>query len=1154
MSIALFGGLKIRLDGRDLTGLLPGRQGRALIAHLTLNRHRSISRDELLDVLWPERPPASPEAALSSVLAKVRRALEPATIDGRHALTLRLPEGAQIDVETLDAQIERAERALADADATTALASAQAALALLAQPLLPDLDGAWIEPWRERFGDLTPRALDTAARAGIALGARRLPSAERAAASLVKLEPFREGGYALLMRAQAEQGNAAEALRTFEQLRSLLRDELGASPSAPLIALHESLLRAQEQAPGVPPIAAQTTDRVLPAATVQMIGGAFVGRDEHVQRLRARWASCHPGPSQLVLLVGEAGVGKSRLAAEFADEVHANGGTVLYGRADEEALLPHQSFVEALRHLITHADSTLLAALEPDRDILSRLLPDLAAGAPERDAGAHGAEDTMRYRLFEAVATLLCAATSRSPVLLILDDLDWADKPTHLLLRHLFRHPLLTGLLVIGTVRHRSLGSEHALVDLVTDLRRERRYDRLTLPGLDEAATRALVADRLGRDVTPDFVRRLGEQTEGNAFFIEETIRALIEQGLASGEIVTATSLERIGVPEGVAQIVGRRIRHLSPLAQEALTAASVVGRHFRLAVVARLIDVAPERVMGALEESMASGLVLELSDSVDVFSFSHALVREALYGSLSVSRRVRLHHGVADALEGLARSADINPAELAHHFLLARHFAGAGPARRYSIAAGDRATQLLAYEEAVAHYTQAAALFDDDEAARCEVLLALGRAQWRAGHDSARDTFRTAADSAVRRRDRDQLARAALGHSARYHESEYAGPSSHELLDAAIAAVGDGDSPRRVLLLSRLAGNLAFAAEQRDRAAQVSAEGLAMARRLGDENLVLAALMARHATRLDVCHLDERLALSEEFIGLCPGHREMLVERCHWRLYDLLEHGDVDGALAEQPRLEGARAGVAPAAVAQRGAGLARAVGRDGRRRRARRALRRGMPALRPASRPEGCGEHMGRQAGDAPPPPRPARRAVLRGATARSRRRAQDRLAQRARADPRRNRRRGGGPGDPPRRAGRVRRRAAPVLAHEHRDAQRAVRPIAGRRRRRAALRGAAAVRALQRRRRLLVVLGTGGAVARPARRHRRRRAAGRATRARGAGAHTGDAGPAAHGRAREPRHANSRLVTALGAAPCCRCAQAPSQSGAQGGSIVR
>ena len=904
MSLALFGGLKIRLDGRDLTELLPGRQGRALTAYLTLNRERSVSRDELLNILWPARPPASPEAALSSVLAKVRRALAPGTIHGRRALTLLLPDDAQIDVETLGARIERAERALAEADATTALASAQAALEVLAQPLLPDLEGEWIEPWRQRFGDLTPRALDTAARAGLALGASRLPSAERAAGSLVRLEPFREGGYALLMQAQAGQGNVAEALRTFEQLRAFLRDELGASPSAPLIALHESLLREQQALPA-PLVTPAQADRALPLATAQMTGGAFVGRREHLQRLRTRWAQCQAGQSRLTLLVGEAGVGKSRLAAEFAEQVHADGGTVLYGRADEEALLPHQAFVEALRHLITHADSALETALETEREILSRLLPDLASGPAEPDAAVQGADDAMRYRLFEAVAALLCAATSRAPVLLILDDLDWADKPTHLLLRHLLRHPQLTRLLVIGTV-HSSFGREHALVDLLTDLRRERRYDRLTLPGLDDAATQALVADRLGRDVTPDFIRRLREQTEGNAFFIEETIRALVEHGVSDGEPATAAALERIGVPEGVAQIVGRRISHLSPLAEDALTAACVVGRHFRLAIVARLVGEAPERVMGALEESMASGLVFELPDSIDVFSFSHALVREALYGRLSVSRRVRLHHGVAEALEGLARSESVNPAELAYHFLLARHFTGPGPARRYSIAAGARATELLAYEEAVEHYAQAAALFDDDdEAARCEVLLALGRAQWRAGHDGARHTFRTAADCAARRGDGDQLARAALGHSARYHESGYAGPSSHELLDEAIAAVGDGDSPRRVLLLSRLAGNVAFTAEQHERAERLSAEALAMARRLGEESLLVAALMARHATLLHVGHLDERLALSEEFMELCAGHRELLVERCHWRLYDLLEHSDAGAALAEQPRLD---------------------------------------------------------------------------------------------------------------------------------------------------------------------------------------------------------------------------------------------------------
>jgi hypothetical protein len=306
---------------------------------------------------------------------------------------------------------------------------------------------------------------------------------------------------------------------------------------------------------------------------------------------------------------------------------------------------------------------------------------------------------------------------------------------------------------------------------------------------------------------------------------------------------------------------------------------------------------------MSVLEESMAAGLVLEAADRVDVFAFSHALVRDVLYRQLSVSRRVRLHHNVAEALEAVAERESVSPAELAHHFLLARHFTGPDPARRYAIAAGDRATELLAYEEAVEHYKQAVALFDDDaEQERCEVLLALGRAQWRAGDDAAKLTFRTIADSANRRGDAEQLARAALGHGARYYES---GSSGRELLEAALAAFGGGDSARRVLLLSRLAGNVGFVAEEPDRASELSAEGIAMARRLGDEELLLAALLARHATLLHVRHLDERLELSEEFMRLRAARPELMAERHQWRLYDLLESSDVEAARAEQPQLD---------------------------------------------------------------------------------------------------------------------------------------------------------------------------------------------------------------------------------------------------------
>ncbi len=540
---------------------------------------------------------------------------------------------------------------------------------------------------------------------------------------------------------------------------------------------------------------------------------------------------------------------------------------------------------------------------EQDREILCRLLPDLAppGGAP---AATSGNDDTLRYRLFEAVASLLRAASDRSPLLLVLDDLHWSDKPTLLLLRHLLRHQQLTNTLIVGTFRPVEVGRDHPLLSLLGDLHRERRYDRLIVPGLDDAATRALVADRLGRPVTAKFIRRLRQQTEGNAFFIEETIRALVESGLSADEAISDGELERVGVPEGVAEIVGRRVSNLSELAAETLTAASVAGRTFRLAIVAEIVGETPVRVMGALEESMEAGLVREDPERIDVFAFTQALVREVLYDRISLSRRVRLHRSVAEALEILARAGAVNPAELAHHFLAARQVTGPDPARRYAIAAGDRATELLAYEEAVEHYRQAATLCrDDDEPARCDVLLSLGRAQWRAGSDDARGTFRSAAASAARRGDADQLVRAALGHGARYHESGYAG-ARHELLEQALAAVGSGDSAHRVLLLSRLAGNAAFAAGQRERAEDASAEALAIARRLGDESLLLAGLRARHSTLLHVRHLDERLRLSAELMELDVESRESLAERRHWRLYDLLESADIDAAHDEHRAL----------------------------------------------------------------------------------------------------------------------------------------------------------------------------------------------------------------------------------------------------------
>src|SRR4051794_12318693 len=222
--ITVFGELTVEISGRLVTPELPGRQGRALLAYLVLHHPRPVSRDALVAVMWPSDPPAAPEAALSSLLAKVRRAVGPELITGRELLRFEPPADMEIDARELDELIERAESALAE-QAAAALDASQAALAVLGQPLLPCLASDWIETWRQHFDELRQRALATAAEAALNLGGRHLATAERAAGALVEADPFREGHYALLMQTQARRGDIAEALRTFERLRVLLREE-----------------------------------------------------------------------------------------------------------------------------------------------------------------------------------------------------------------------------------------------------------------------------------------------------------------------------------------------------------------------------------------------------------------------------------------------------------------------------------------------------------------------------------------------------------------------------------------------------------------------------------------------------------------------------------------------------------------------------------------------------------------------------------------------------------------------------------------------------------------------------------------------------------------------------------------------------------------
>jgi DNA-binding SARP family transcriptional activator len=877
--IELCGALTVEIDGRRVEEELPGRQGRLLFAYLALNRDRPVRRDELVDVVWDEHPPGSPDAGLAALLTRVRRALGPEAIEGRGGVRLVLPE-VRLDVEEASAAAAEAESALGEGDARSAAEHARAALALFERELLAELSGRWVDERRAELEALRSDALETLARAALRLGPSELPAAERAARTLIQREPYRESGYAVLMEALAAHGNLAEALRVYDRLRVLLRDELGATPAPHITALNERLLTQSEPAAApaqAPPAASGAAAAVpLPAVVERREERPFVGRARELALLRERWDATPAGEGAFVVLAGEPGVGKTRLAARLAAEAHAGGATVLHGRIDEETVVPYQPFVEALRHYAAHAGDPGAGI---DVEALAPLVPELGGGerAPEPPAGER---ENRRYRLFEAVATLLGQAARTRPLLLVIEDLQWAGRPTLLLLRHVVRRLHGAPLMVLVTVRDAEAQPGGAPARLLADLSRELTVQRVALSGLDETETAALVGD-------PELARALQARTAGNPFFIEEMLRSLAESPEESPR-----------VPEGVKDLVSRRLARLEPDTVETLTAAAVLGREFRLATLAAMVARPGEELLAALEEALHAGLVLEDAAHVDRFSFGHALVRETLYDVPAHSRRARLHLRAGHALE----AAGAPPGELAHHFFAAREVGGAEPAVAHGAEAARQAVAAHAYEEAAWHLEQAldalALARPDDGLARAELLIALGDVRWEASEPGARAAFEEAAELARREHAPEALARAVLGAGGRFYMPTALDMPYVGRLEEALELLGDGDGPLRARLLARLAEHLGLA-DADDRPARLGAEAVAMARRGDDAGALAAALMGRHAALLRIDHVDERLVLIDEALAIAERleARELVALALHWRIYDLVELGEVPEA-----------------------------------------------------------------------------------------------------------------------------------------------------------------------------------------------------------------------------------------------------------------
>jgi DNA-binding CsgD family transcriptional regulator/tetratricopeptide (TPR) repeat protein len=634
----------------------------------------------------------------------------------------------------------------------------------------------------------------------------------------------------------------------------------------------------------------------------------FVGRAAELEKLRTLLPRAAGERRRVVLLAGEPGAGKSRLAREFASQVAMEGTLVLYGACDAVIRTPYGPFVEALERLVWMTEvAQLRSALGAGGGELTRLLPDLPLRVGELRQPVESDPDTERHRLHTAVAELLANVSQARPILLVLEDGHWADPTTLLLLRHLARSAWSARLLILATFRDSEADVPGELAETLADLRRSDDVVRMRLTGLSGVEISDLVSRAAGSDPDPELrelASAIHDLTGGNAFLVCELWRALIETGtveVAGGQVRVTRPLTELGTPESVREVVSQRLSRLTPRTIDLLELAATAGPEFELEPVRRAARIAEPELLAAFEEAVGSGMIEELPSQRLACRFTHEIVRRALYDRLSGLRRAELHLRVGEALESAGASSDRALADLAHHFGAAAPFGGAKQAIDYNLRAARAASAALAFDDAAMRLRTAIEIGVEGEPERAGALLELGAASHRAGKaNDALEAFSSAAEIARALESTELLARAAIGYEEACWRPGVIRADTVELLEEALAEVDDSNDELRIGLLAGLARALDHVGES-ERGALVRDNAIALARRGGDR-AGLAKVLVRSYWARGTTPLEEILAMLTEAGDLAQelGDAEVQTDAMAWRVPTLIALCDLPSARAE--------------------------------------------------------------------------------------------------------------------------------------------------------------------------------------------------------------------------------------------------------------